>query len=62
MVASCIAKITSCIIGLETACRSTLIATSAIPHGLNLRKRSRMLITSPFPIKGLACTTKRLIK
>ena len=67
LIASCIAKITSCILGLETPCNSThWIATSAILHmdsilTFPIRKGSTTLITSPLRIKDLAYIIKRLI-
>lgn len=65
LTASCIAKITSCILGLEAPCCSThWIATSAILHMDSIltfpsRKGSMTLITSPLRIKDLAYTTLR---
>lgn len=66
LVASCIAKIISCILGLEAPCSSThWIATSAILQMDSVftfptRKGSMVLITSPLRIKDLAYKTTEL--
>lgn len=60
LAASCIAKITSCILGLEAPCGSThCMAISATLHidsvfTFPTRKLSIMLIISPFRINDLA--------
>lgn len=67
LIASCMAKMISCILGLETPCCSThWIATSAILQTDSIltfptRKGSMTLIISPLWIKDLACKTTGLI-
>lgn len=66
-IASCMANIISCILGLQTPCCSThWIATSATLHidsifTFPVRNGSIMLTTSPFRIKDLACKTAGLV-
>lgn len=67
LIASCIANMISCILGLETPCCSThWIATSAILQMDSIltfpnRKGSMTLIISPLRIKDLACKTTGMV-
>ncbi|KAL0539079.1 hypothetical protein IC582_023256 [Cucumis melo] len=61
LIASCMAKMTSCILGLETPCCCThCMATSAILHTDSIltfpsKNGSTMLVTSPLWTRDLAC-------
>lgn len=67
LIASCMAKMTSCILGLETPCCCThCMATSAILHTDSIltfpsKNGSTMLVTSPLWTRDLACRNKSIV-
>ena len=67
LIASCMAKMTSCILGLETPCCCThCMATSAILHTDSIftfpsKNGSTMLVTSPLWTRDLACEIKSIV-
>ena len=67
LIASCMAKMTSCILGLEAPCCCThCMATSAILHTDSIftfpsRNGSTTLVTSPLWTKDLACINQSIV-